>query len=155
MNILYFGNQHINDILHFLTNITGLYDSTTVQYFDNKNYDAYDTVSRCIKIQDDIDLNEILSNARKLRKSENPVDRHDVGETFTFRDSKISKKKSPKRSARKSPRKSPKRYPRKSPRKSPKRYPRKSPRKSQKRYPRKSPIKSAKKSKRKFPRTTR
>jgi hypothetical protein len=102
LNILYFGDSHIQNILHFLTKITHLYDSTTVQYFD-KNIDNYDTVSRCIEIKNDIDLNEILSNVRKPKNKVVGITRDDpaVTTSFMFRDSKISKKKSTKRSSRK------------------------------------------------------
>jgi hypothetical protein len=65
MNLVYFGNNHTNNVVHFLTKITNLYDKVEIKSL--QSYDYLDTHSRCVEIKNDIDLNEILSNARKIR----------------------------------------------------------------------------------------
>jgi hypothetical protein len=62
MNIVYFGNIHTNNVVHFLTKITKLYDKVEI-----KSVQSYNKINRCIEIKNDIDLDKILNDARKIR----------------------------------------------------------------------------------------
>jgi len=68
MNILYFGNAHTNNVVHLLTKITHLYDQVEI-----KSVKTYDTISRCVEIKNDIDLDKILNDAREIRNTILPV----------------------------------------------------------------------------------
>jgi hypothetical protein len=54
LNIFYFGNYHIKNMVYFLETITQLYDCKTI--LEHKKGQT----NRCIKIEDNIDLNTIL-----------------------------------------------------------------------------------------------
>jgi len=62
MNLVYFGNIHTNNVVHFLTKITKLYDKVEI-----KSVQSYDTINRCIEIKNDIDLDKILNDAKQIR----------------------------------------------------------------------------------------
>ena len=84
MNILYTGQYHTENIMFFLDKITGLYDVEIVSnfelgedYYENVDEDSDEDdedesldnyPSRCLEIKKDIDLDNIISDVRKLRK---------------------------------------------------------------------------------------
>jgi hypothetical protein len=66
MNIVYFGNIHTNNVVHFLTKITELYDKVEIKSVP-EYFDEHSNVNRCIEIKNDIDLDNILNDAREIR----------------------------------------------------------------------------------------
>ena len=62
MNILYFGHNHIQNIVYFLENITILYNLEIVCLFN------YKYIDRCIEIQNNIDLDKTINNVKLMRK---------------------------------------------------------------------------------------
>jgi hypothetical protein len=76
MNILYFGNAHTNNVVHFLTKITKLYDKVEIKYLEQYDYkNPASNISRCVEIKNknDIDLDKILNDAREIRNTILPV----------------------------------------------------------------------------------
>ena len=59
INILYYGNKHTENVVHFLTEIIGKYN---IRHSFKYNSSQPDT--RCIEIKDEINLNNIVNNVR-------------------------------------------------------------------------------------------
>jgi hypothetical protein len=66
MNLVYFGNAHTNNVVHFLTKITDLYYKVEIKSVP-EYYDVHRNLNRCIEIKNDIDLDKILNDAREIR----------------------------------------------------------------------------------------
>lgn len=106
LNIFYFGNYHITNMVYFLEKLTGLYDCKTVQEYKTGER------SRCIEITENINLNIIVDQNR-----DTPIYIKQTG-PMSFKKSKSNPKRILKKSLRKSKRKSKRKSIRKSKRKS-------------------------------------
>jgi hypothetical protein len=106
LNIFYFGNYHITNMVYFLEKLSGLYDCKTVQEYKRGQ------TSRCIKITENINLNIIVDQNRDI-----PIYVKQTG-PMAFKKSKSNPKRILKKSLRKSKRKSKRKSIRKSKRKS-------------------------------------
>ena len=62
INIFYLGNLHVKNMVHLLTNITGMYDFV----YTHPDLEEGDAI-RCIKIIDNIDLDKTIMDLRRER----------------------------------------------------------------------------------------
>jgi hypothetical protein len=80
LDICYFGNNHVKNMVYFLTNITEFYDIVYYHYDDSINYyddsidyydsqDYYDNINRCLQIEKDIHLDDILMSVKEYRST--------------------------------------------------------------------------------------
>ena len=67
LDICYFGNVHVQNMVYFLTNITKFYD--IVYYHDYNDYNIIDNVNRCLQIEEDIHLDDILMSLKEYRST--------------------------------------------------------------------------------------
>jgi len=97
LNIFYFGNYHITNMVYFLQKLSGLYDCKTVHEYKGVE-------NRCIEIKDDINLNIIVDKNRHTPMYVNHAKPMSFKKSRT-RNPKTSLKNSKRKSSRKSPHK--------------------------------------------------
>ena len=70
LDICYFGDEHTKNIAYFLTDITGMYD---IELYLMLTTDSNDNINRCIRIEENIDLDNIVNKLKEERLRNRPV----------------------------------------------------------------------------------